>query len=73
MLIRIAVAVNQGDLALVKSVLDGEGIPYVVPNEHSALVGINPSFFPVLIDEQDQEDAVEALRAQNLERFLVNE
>ena len=71
MFVRLAVAVDQGDLALVKSALDGSGALYYVSDEYHATCGGHPDFFPVFVAEEDQEKARTALKEFCLERTLV--
>ncbi len=56
--VRVIEPVNQGELAVIKSLLDGNGINYYVQNEHlSGLYNIPVLPCVVMVDEWDVKKA----------------
>jgi len=65
-LVEVVVTFNPADLAMIRSVLDAEGIPYFIQGEHFAL--IRPLVEParVLVPEAEAEHAHDLLRHLDL-------
>jgi hypothetical protein len=59
MLVHLTHAQDIGELALIKSLLEGNGIPYVVHHEHvsSLYPGVLPLESRVLVEEADRARA----------------
>jgi len=68
MFAKFAVAMNHGDLALIKSALENSGAHFYVSD---ATCGGYLDFFPVFVAKEDQRKARAALKVFCLERTLV--
>jgi tetratricopeptide (TPR) repeat protein len=70
-LVHILDTFNPGDVALIKSILEGEGIPYVFEGEHSQYVyGAVP--FRLMVDSQDADKVREVLKQLDLSHGQTN-
>ena len=68
-MIRLTEPQSMGELAMITSLLEGSGIPYVVQNEHmsSLYPGLAILNSSVLVDERDQVNAKMLLSRLRLE------
>jgi hypothetical protein len=71
MFAKFAVAMNQGDLALLKAALENSGAHFYFSDEYHATCGGHPDFFPVYVAEKDREAASAALKESCLEKLMV--
>jgi hypothetical protein len=68
-MIRLTEPQSMGELAMITSLLEGSGIPYVVQNEHmsSLYPGLPILNSSVMVDERDQDNANMLLSRLRLE------
>jgi hypothetical protein len=71
MLIRLAVAMNPNELTQLKSALKRAKVRYLVPSECDETDCNHRACFPVMVSEEDEETAADALKAHRLDRLLV--
>jgi len=70
MLVKVAVAWNQSDLALLKMALQESGVQFCIATDQSATLQAHPDFFPALVPEEDVERARDALKEWSIEWML---
>ena len=64
---RLVTSINQGDLALIKSILESENIPYWVQGEHRGMVPHGLGFGAIVhVDKSRIEDAIALIKDLNL-------
>ncbi len=70
-LVHILDTFSPGDMALIKSILDGVGIPYLVEGEHSQYV-YHAVPFRLMIPSQQADEAREVLKQLDLSLGQIN-
>lgn len=69
--VKLAVAVNQSQLALLKLALHSAGVTFYVSTDCDATAGPHPDFFPVFVATDDKDSAIRALKRFHLESTLI--